>query len=393
MHPLYGKTNFGIHGPLVYYYNTATTSMTNGYIVKQTGTNKYVVTDGVHGNQTVTLAQNQTQITNLGSTQPTIATMYAYAPLSGATGATFTPSYALDNVTSGVNTIVSGGAGTGSSPVTFSIDGGVRATGTITITNNATLGTSNIVVGGTTITFGSTVTVGANANATATAIQAYLAGGTPNNIYSYAIGNVVYMYARLTTTAGSSIVLTTTAAGVTVSGSGTFSPNTAAIAGTPSTISVNYTSGAPTGIASVSAQGAWASLPSPANSVLGYAAAYGFQPLTLSLAWMLPTGTSTITASGGSGYAVNDYLTFSGMTDVGSPIAYVSAVSGSAASTVTVSTAGTGITAAAASIGVQGNVEHVKSLLDSTLQTVEGHKYSWHIGTPFGASAVVPKFS
>jgi hypothetical protein len=95
MHPV-NKTSFGKTGIAVSYYNTTTSATTVGYVVKQTGTYKYVVSDGVigHANQTITLAQTAAQISALGSSENTIGTIlitpYGAAGTAASSTLTFT---------------------------------------------------------------------------------------------------------------------------------------------------------------------------------------------------------------------------------------------------------------------------------------------------------------
>lgn len=76
MHPV-TKADFGKTGIAISYYNTTTSATGVGYVVKQTGTTRYIVSDGVagHATQIVNLAQTAAQVSALGSTEKTTGTI------------------------------------------------------------------------------------------------------------------------------------------------------------------------------------------------------------------------------------------------------------------------------------------------------------------------------
>lgn len=402
MHPVYSKTTFGVNGVLVRFYNGS--SLVNGYITRQIGQTKYVVTDGtstgsVLNTWTVTLAQTSTQVSGLGSGSPTLATMLVSPLASAASGATFTATYTPDPaLVSSTAAILSGGAGYTQGD-TIVVDGGKRATATITIVTNPAA-SDTLTFGGTVITFRTSaattpdVNLGGTNILTTDALYTMLAASADTNIvkcwYYHVTGtNVITAISRTVGTASNAItVATSVPAKITVPA--TLSGGTAAVAGTPSQFTVNVTTGVVTSIATIGTAGAWLTLPS--GSVTGYFAGNAHLPVTLTLKFTLPTGTSTIATSGGTGYVVNDVLVFAGMVDTGAPVAIVSAVSGSTPTTINVTTAGTGITVAATSITVSGIAEHVKTLYDNQLQTVEGHRYFWSLGASINGAVILDKF-
>ena len=183
MHPI-TKTNFGVHGIAVSYYNTTTSAVASGYVIKQTGTAKYVVSSdaGVH-KQVISLAQTSAQVSAIGVGQPTIGTIL------------ITPYGVV----------------------------GAKATGTITI---GTLPQANdtIAVGGTTVTFvasgatGNQVNIAGSAILTAAALKTFLSASTDTNIskatYANTAGsNLITVTYKTGGTAGNSFGLVPTSGG------------------------------------------------------------------------------------------------------------------------------------------------------------------------------------
>ena len=101
----------------------------------------------------------------------------------------------------------------------------------------------------------------------------------------------------------------------------------------------------------------------------------------------------SVASSGGSGYNVNDILSFNGMVAGTFPTAHISTATSGAATASTVDTAGAGISVAATSITVDGIAEHVRQIFDSHLVTTEGNSYGWKKGAPVNGSAFVKKYS
>jgi hypothetical protein len=190
------------------------------------------------------------------------------------------------------------------------------------------------------------------------------------------------------TTMNAFTLATSSPAKWTLSGS-TLAGGTAAVAGTPTQVQVTNTGGVVTGFGTINAAGAWTTLPS--GTVTGYYAGNGRLPVTVSMRFQV----ASIAASGGSGYSAGQTLTFSGMTDTLAPQAHIATLSGSAPATVTVDTAGSGISVAASSIGVAGSVEHVKVLYDTQAVTVENptRRTFWALGKSVAGSAILEKFA
>jgi hypothetical protein len=183
MHPV-TKTNFGVRGIRVNYYNTSTSALGNGYIIQQTGTFKFIVSDGVtaHPPQLCILAQTPAQVAALGAGSPALCTI----------------------------------------PISASVNNsGSAASGTVRIVTNLQAN-DTLALGGTTITFvasgatGSQVNIGANANATTTALGAFLSGSTDTNLVksSYTVAaNVVSIVYKTVGTAGNTFAMAPTSGG------------------------------------------------------------------------------------------------------------------------------------------------------------------------------------
>lgn len=182
MHPV-NKTDFGIHGIAVSYYNTTTSAVASGYIIKQTGTTKYVVSSdaGVH-KQVISLAQTSSQVSAIGASHPEIGTIV------------ITP---FGNVAT-------------------------KATGTITI--GAVVDGNPISVGGTAITFKTSGATGNQINILGTpalnaaALAAFLTASADTNItkatYANTVGSAVVTVTYKTGgTAGNAFALDPTGSG------------------------------------------------------------------------------------------------------------------------------------------------------------------------------------
>jgi hypothetical protein len=269
MHPINNR-HFGIHGLAVQYYNG--TSVVPGYIVRQTGTKRFVVTDGSHP-ATVLLAPTTAIATALATVgNQGYCTMLVVPPVSGS-GATFTPSF-------GIDTAVVAGGGTG-----------------------------------------------------------------------YTVGDTLH----LTGVTGGTLAVATVSTGVI------------------------------TGV-TVSAVGGTASLVASPVSVTGGTGAGA----TFTVKYKL----LAITSTGGSGYSVGESLSFAGMTADTLPTAHVATITSGAATTVTVDTAGSGITVAGAGPGAgSGATQHASNLEEFVLWTTEGNKLSWTVGLSVNGSAYIATFS
>jgi hypothetical protein len=107
----------------------------------------------------------------------------------------------------------------------------------------------------------------------------------------------------------------------------------------------------------------------------------------------------TITGSSGTGYVggaapggsapYGDTLIFNGVVGTTQPAAHVATVSSGAVSTVTVDTAGSGITTAATSIGVNGPTEYISHIYSNRITTAEGNVYNWTKSVTSDGSAFV----
>lgn len=390
MHPV-AKTNFGIHGILVRYYNG--TSVVNGYITKQIGTTRYQVTDGTHP-ATVSLAQTSAQVSALGSTQPTICTI-SISPVAATgqgTGAVFAATYGLDATSS----VISGGSGftVGDALV---ITGGVRPSGSLTIATNPQAN-DTVSLGGSTVTFVATgatgleVNIGANAAATATALYTFLTGSADTNLVkcNYAVnGTVVSVISKTTGTTNNSFVLTPTSGGRITASAATLTGGAADVSVSSATATVATLTGSAAKTITITAAGTFTTLPTnPTYAYYSTGGGNGRLPIQLTAEFNLVSAT----VSGGTGYTTGEELNFVGIAAASIPSAHITATSG-VPSAVVVDTHGSGITTKASSIGTLGPVEHVRVLYDNTTDTVEGNRYKWTAGTSVNGSAVINTYS
>lgn len=132
---------------------------------------------------------------------------------------------------------------------------GAQASGTIELTGNPANG-NTIVIKGTTVTFvsgtpsGNQVQIGADAAATAAALQTFLAASADvnlaANIYN-TIGAITTITARAYGIAGNSYSLTKVGANITVSGSGTLAGGVAADTLTVNGTAITFVAASPTG--------------------------------------------------------------------------------------------------------------------------------------------------
>jgi hypothetical protein len=386
MHPI-AKTNFGVHGVVVSYYNGS--AVVNGYITKQIGTIKYNVTDGTNP-KTCTLAQTTAQ-TTISSTRPTICTIPVSAAVATAKGATFTATYGLDTTT----TVASGGSGWTTADA-ITVTGGVRPIGTLTM--GTLVNPNTITLNGTVITFvvsgatGTQVNIGATPALTATALYTMLTGSADTQLVkcNYAVnGAVVTVISKTSGTANNTFTLATNSANAVVSGatlSGGIQDPAATV--TPPTVAATATAGVVTAV-TVSGAGAFTAFPStPTWGYYSTGGGNGRLPVQLNLKFKV----TSVAVSGGTGYVTGDNLSFAGMNDATLPAFTVVASTGVPSGTSLVS-AGSGITTAATSISVVGLSEHVKVLYDSVVQTVEGNRYYWNLNTSVNGSAVLGKYS
>jgi hypothetical protein len=421
MHPL-NSSNFGTSGIGVSFYNG--TSVVSGYIVKQTGTNSFIVTDGTITKQ-ATLAPTAAIATALSSTgNQGYCTIQVSPNASGATGGSFTAHYAVQSalVNSSTGTHWNVGdslalpSGAGALTVA-SLSGGKIATVTIGTAGNYTSLFSTPTTGTRAAGSGATITAHYGVD------SAVIAAGGASSAAGYAMNDVL----TLTGTGSATITVNSVDGGggiltFTVSAPGTVTSlpgnpvATSGGTGTGATFTLKYklvaltTSGGTgynigdtlifTGITATTA---------PTASVLTVTGGPPGAPATFSLtagsgitvkASSITTSTTTATftlgydllsvsSSGGSGYAVNDELSFPGMTATLLPTAHISTATTGAATATTVDTAGTDITVAASSIGVGAAIQYVARIWDTKLYTCEGNEYFWSLTGANGSALVL----
>jgi hypothetical protein len=97
---------------------------------------------------------------------------------------------------------------------------------------------------------------------------------------------------------------------------------------------------------------------------------------TFDIKWKL----LSVTSSGGTGYDVGDTLVFNGVVATTKPLASITTATGGAATAVTVSNAGAGITTAATSVAVAAASDYVARIWDSKVRTVSGLTCKWGLG-------------
>lgn len=387
MHPI-NKTFFGTHGVMVRYYNGS--ALVNGYVVKQLGVKRYLVTDGTNP-KICFLAQNSTEVSGLGSGEPNVCSMLLNNAVLTATGATFVVTYAIDAST----TIVSGGLGWTTADAMV-ISGGVRPIGTLTFTGIPAV-SSTISLGGTTVTFvasgatGLQVNIAGTALLTAANLLTFLTGSADGNISlcNYANNSgVITLISKTTGTTNNAFVLASSATSNILISGATLTGGAANAAGTGPTITATAAGGVVTGLTVAGgASGSYTTLPT--NPVFAYFSGNNHTPLQLTLKAKI----LSITVSGGSGYALNQVLIFNGLVATSQPTAHVSSATSNATSVV-IDANGTGITTGASSVSVgSATTEHVKILYDSVVQTVEGNHYSWNLGSSLNNLAVISKYS
>lgn len=395
MHPVNAKTNFGIKGIQVRYYNGI--SVVNGYIIKQVGTNRFNVTDGSHP-KTCFLAQNATEVAAIGASRPSICTI----PISGGLGttphgATFTPVYALDSSTI---TVANGGFGWSGGDGLI-ITGGTRASTVITFKTQPSNG-DTVTLNGSVVTFSSGATNPSilnvqTAGGLATIVSNFyfvLTNTGDANIrqanYQYTAGGaIVNVYSNQTPrVTGNTFTLAASSSNVTFSTGATLlgGINDPAVSSAP-TLTAITTGGVITGI-NVTGAGQFAHLLSNPAWVY-YIGGDGRIPAQFNLRYNL----SNVPVSGGVGYAANDQLVFNGISYTSEPIAYIPSVTNGAPDMVLISDIGAGISVAASSVSVVGGIEHVRSFTSMLARTIEGHNYHWTLKSQVGNSAVIGVFN
>jgi hypothetical protein len=416
MHPLNSR-NFGATGIQVTFYNG--TSVVPGYIVKQTGTNTFIVTDGTVTQQ-ATLAPTLAIATALSSSpNQGYCTIQVAPAASGASGATITPTYGVQSalvISSNSNwnvgdvlSLPSGGgtltvsalnsnkiatvtvsaAGTYtallSSPVT-----GRRAAGSgATLTAHYGVDSATIVAGGASSSAGYAINDVLTLTGTGSAqitVDTVDGGGGILTFHVSAVGTITSLPSNPVATSGG------TGAGATfnlkwhllsVSSSGGTGYNV----GDTLIWSGQTATTAPTAHISVATSHAATTVvvDTPGS---GITVAGTITTSTTTASFTLGYSLLSVSGSGGTGYAANDELSFTGLVAATNPTAHVATVSTGAISTITVDTHGVNITTAATSVGVGGAIQYVARIWDTKLYTVEGNEYYWST-TGANGSAIV----
>ena len=344
MHPI-NSSNFGIHGIAVNFYDGY--KLVSGYIVKQLGQSKFRVTDG-YTTSDLTLAPTTAIASNL-TANPDYFTIIIYPPNSVASGASFTVLYLAYGI--GLPLVNQGQGYVVGDVLTFTGTNGLEITVLgVTGANNAIEAFS--VTGG-------------------TGISSIASSPVPTT----ATGGASFTGVISATTLTASAVTGTIAVGQKVSG-------TSVTSGTTITAFGSGSGGAGTYTVSHSQ-----SISSEAMTAIGTGAEGD-------LVWLV----SSITGSGGTGYAVGDGLIFHGLTYGGlgataKPQGYVATVSSGAVSTVTVSISGYGIIGAAYQVSVSGPIEYVSGITSKRLVTTAGNGYDWSLGSSVEGAMALGTFS
>jgi hypothetical protein len=349
MHPV-NTRNFGRTGITVNYFDDDH-SLIAGYIVKQLSANKFRLSDGTY--ESVLKLAPTTAIASDLTSYPDYFTIIAYPQGGGGTGATITPMYALAGV---VLTPVSAGTGY--------VDGDVL---TFTGSNGASITVLGVTGASNAVSIFSVTTAGSGVSS------------IPSNPVATTVtsGGASFTGAISGTTLTASAVTGTIAVGQTVSGAGVTAGTTISSLGSGTggagTYTVNHSQ----------------TVSSEAMTSAGSGA-------TFTVTWYV----SSVTASGGSGYAVGDGIIFNGLTyyqpgivDASKPQAFVSSVSGGAVSAVTVLTGGDQIVGAATSLTVTGPIKYVSSIFSNRVVATDGVEHPWTLGDYSENSVMIPTFS
>lgn len=419
MHPL-NPTNFGPTGIAVSFYNG--TSVVTGYITKQSGTNTFVVTDGVV-TAVKTLAPTLAIATDLSSSPNRgYCTIQIVPPAAGATGGSFTAHYGVQSATvvssSGTHwnvsdslalpsgagaltvatlsgghiaTVTVGNAGNYtslfSSPTT-----GTRAAGSgATFTPHYAVDSAVIVGGGSGSTAGYSATDVLTLTGTGSAtiiVDTVDGGGGILTFHVGAVGTVTALPSNPVATSGgggSGATFTLKWHLLSVASSGGTGYNV----GDTLTFTSLVATTAPTAHISVATSHAATTVVVDTAGVGITTAASGVTTSTTTATFTLGYDLLTVSSSGGSGYAVSDELDFIGMTATTLPTAHISTATSGAATATTVDTHGTNITVAASSITVGGAIEYVARIWEKKVFTVEGNQYFWTLNSSSENSAII----
>ena len=422
MHPL-NPNNFGANGIAVSFYNG--TSVVTGTIVKQTGTNSFICTDGIV-TAVKTLAPTLAIATALSSSpNQGYCTIQVVPPAAGATGGSFAAHYAVQSailvsspgahwnvgdslalpsgagaltvatLSSGhIATVTIGTAGTYtslfSSPTT-----GTRAAGTgATITAHYGVDSGVIAAGGSSSSAGyamnDVLTLTGTGSATIT-VDSVDGGGGILTFHVSAVGTVTSLPSNPVATSGGTgtgatftlkwklIALTTSGGtGYNVGDTLIFTGITATTQPTASIATV--TGGPPGAPATFTISSAGSGITVKASAIT---------TSTTTATFTLGYDLLSVTSSGGSGYAVNDAVEFLGMVATTLPTAHISTATSGAATATTVDTHGTNITTAASSITVGGAIEYVARIWETKVLTVEGNQYYWTLNTSTDGSSII----
>jgi hypothetical protein len=423
MHPLNSRF-FGPTGMAVSYYDG--TSVVTGYVTKQVSYNRFDVTDGTTPKRGLHLAPTTTIAQNL-STHPTYFTIPLHPFNSAASGATFTVHYGVESATvvtqngthwnvsdtlalpSGAGSLTVATVGSGliatvtigaagnytslfSDPVTCTRAAGASGT----FTPHYAVDTAIIAAGGAAstagYTAGDTLTLATTGSATII-VDTVDGGGGILTFHVGARGDVTALASNPRsvtggTGTGATFTLKYRLLSVTSSGgSGYNVGDTLTFTGLTATT-------APTAHISVATSHAATTVVVDTAGVGITAAASGVTTSTTTATFHLKYHVLTVASSGGSGYVVSDTLLFGGMVAVTLPTAHIATSVATAASSVTVDSAGVGITTAASSVSVSGVTEYVMKINEKQVLTTAGNGFPWALGAPsVENSAYVPQYS
>ena len=337
MHPL-NKKNFGTSGMAVTFYNGSST--VTGYVLKQISQNKFNITDGTNTKDGLLLAPTTAIATAIDSGNAAYFTVPVYSHNTSASGGSFTLHYGVYS-----GSVAAGGVGYNVNDILTFNSTGSACLQALTVSTTGAIETLELV-------------------------------SSPGNVNSLPANPVATTF----TTGGASFAGSITATTLTVTGSVTGTILVGQVLGGAgvtggTTITALGTGTGGDGTYTVSASQTVGSEPLTSNGT----------GATFNLTWYL----LSVSSSGGTGYAVNDYLVFKGITAATLPIAYISTSSSGAATATTVAAGGSGITVAATSVGVTGPAEYLHQINETKLTTTEGNSYHWALGSPVENGAFI----
>jgi len=394
VHPI-NSHNFGVHGIAVSFHNGST--VVTGYVVKQTSTNTFLVTDGTTTGSPAVLNKWKRKLAPTSiiaadlASNPTYCTMPVEPANLVATGATFHVHYKVDTAT-----VLSGGtnfnvgdvlalpdlgrltvatlSSTAIATVTVSTPGdytdslmsdpttATRAAGTgAAFTAHYAVDSATVVSGGTNFNVADVLTLGTGAGALTVATAP---GGVIGTVTVSTPGD--YSSANIT----GALAGTQTAARAAGAGA-TFTPHYFVIGAVKVNSGTGYTAGdvidlAGSNGATIVVDSVTGGPPGPINTfhigVSGDVTALLVNPVGVTgpgnddATFTLTYGLDSVATNGaGTGYNVGDTLIFTDMAASVLPTAHISVATDHAATTVVVDGEGSAITAAASSITTSRN--------------------------------------